>query len=91
VSFNSKQVKNFHTFSNLIQSTCYRNNQTSPKWPIFLFFSPFFEKIMFRPLNDLIIIFVSKFGAISCGVEPTRLDATGLDAELDDATADVAS
>jgi hypothetical protein len=57
----------------------------------FFVFQSIFEKIMFRPLNDLIIVFVPKLGAISCGVEPTRLGATGLGAELDDATADVAS
>jgi hypothetical protein len=69
ISFNSKQVKIFHNFSNLIQSTCYRNNQTSPKWPNFLFFSPFFEKIIFRPLNVLITVFYPKLGATYLGTE----------------------
>ena len=57
----------------------------------FFVFQSIFEKIMFRPLIDLIIVFVPTLGAISGGGEPTRLGATGLGAELDDATADVAS
>jgi riboflavin transporter FmnP len=43
----------------------------------FLYFSPLYEKITFRPLKNILV-----FGAKSCGAEVTQLGATYLGAEV---------